>query len=59
MNRCRMIVVLALSLAVVMAEWSAAGQDELRRLVEALAMDIPMRVDAAGTVRTVELDHRW
>jgi len=43
MNRCRMIVVLALSLAVVMAGWSAAGQDEVRRLLEALAMDVPVR----------------
>ena len=43
MNRRLTIGVLALSLAVVMAGWSAAGQDEVRRLVEALAMDIPVR----------------
>ena len=43
MNRCLVIAVLALSLAVMMVGWSAAGQVEMRRLVEALAMDVPVR----------------
>lgn len=38
-----MIGALALSLAVVMAVQAAAGQDEMRRLLEALWMDIPVR----------------
>jgi cytochrome oxidase Cu insertion factor (SCO1/SenC/PrrC family) len=43
MNRCLVVAVLVLSLAVTMAGWSTAGQDEMRRLVEALAMDVPAR----------------
>lgn len=43
MNRCLVIVVLALSLAVMISGWSTAGQDEMRGLVEALAMDVPVR----------------
>jgi HAMP domain-containing protein len=43
MNRWLVITVLVLSLAVVITGWSTAGQDEMRRLVEALAMDVPAR----------------
>lgn len=43
MNRRLMIAVLALSLAVVVAGSSVAVQDEARRLVEAFAMDVPVR----------------
>ena len=43
MNRRLVIAVLALSLAVMMAGWSTAGQDGTRGLVEALAMDVPVR----------------
>jgi len=38
-----MIGALALALAVAMAVQSAAAQDEVRRLLEALWMDIPVR----------------
>ena len=43
MNRSLMVGVLALSMAIAVAGWSVAGQDEARRLVEALAMDVPVR----------------
>lgn len=42
-RRSLLIGALVLSLTVVMAGPSVAGQDELRRLLEALAMDIPAR----------------
>ena len=46
MNRRLGLGVVALSMAamaIAPAGWSAAGQDEARRLVEALAMDVPAR----------------
>jgi cytochrome oxidase Cu insertion factor (SCO1/SenC/PrrC family) len=37
------MIAAALWLAIVMAGHSAAGQDEVQRLLEALGMDIPVR----------------
>jgi len=42
-RRCLMVAALALVLAVAMAAHSVAAQDEVRRLLEALWMDIPVR----------------
>jgi len=43
MNRRLIIGALALSLAALVAGSAVGGQDEARRLVEALAMDVPAR----------------
>ena len=42
-QRCLMIGALILSLAVVLVVQSAAGQDEMRQLLEALWMEIPAK----------------
>ena len=55
-RRCLMVGALALSLAVMMAVQSAAGQDEVRRLLEALPMEIPVRPQPAPSFALPSLD---
>jgi cytochrome oxidase Cu insertion factor (SCO1/SenC/PrrC family) len=55
-RRCLMIGVLVLSLAGVVATLAAAGQDEMRRLLEALRIDIPVRPAPAPSFALPGLD---
>lgn len=55
-RRCLMVGALALSLAVVTAAQSVAGQDEVRRLLEAFWMDIPVRPLLAPSFALPSLD---
>jgi cytochrome oxidase Cu insertion factor (SCO1/SenC/PrrC family) len=52
----RLMVAAALWLGVVIAAQSAAGQDQVRRLLEALGMDIPARQMLAPSVTLLGLD---
>lgn len=55
-RRSLLIGALVLSLTAVTAGSSVAGQDELRRLLEALAMDIPARPLLAPSFTSPGLD---
>ena len=55
-RRRRLMIAAALWLAVVTAGQSAAGQDEVRRLLEALGLDIPVRPLLAPSLTMARLD---
>lgn len=55
-GRRRLMIAAALCLAIVTAGQSATGQDEVRRLLEALSMDIPVRTLLAPSFTAPGLD---